>query len=82
MIQAMIFNINDFEWKSNDPRRQMLFYLAVFENQILYLHTDGHWHCKYNGSNKKYLMCKLCLFRKQFRSLPEDATQCYLQHQK
>ena len=32
--------INDFGWKSNDPRRQTFYYLAIFKNQILCLDTD------------------------------------------
>ena len=35
-----------------------------------------------NGSREEYLMCKLCLFRKKFRSLHEDAAQCYVKLQK
>ena len=82
MTQALKI-INDFGLKSNDPRRQMLYYLAILENQILCLDTDDHWYCKCNGSNEEeYLMYKLCLFRKQFRSLHEDAAQHYLKHEK
>ena len=60
----------------------MFYYLAIFKNQILCLDTEGHWYCKCNGTNEEYLMCKLCLFRKQFRGLPEGTAQCYLKHQK
>ena len=74
--------INVFGWKSNDPGRQIFYHLAIFENQILCLDTDGHWYCKCNGSNEECLMCKLCFFRKQFRSLHEGAAQRYLKHQK
>ena len=77
MAQALKI-INDFGWKSNDPRRQMFYCLAIFENKILCLGTEGHQYCKCNGSNEEYLMCKLCLFRKQFGSLHEDAARCYL----
>ena len=81
MTQALK-TINYFGWKSNDPRKQIFYCLAIFKNQILCLDTDGHWYCKCNGSNQEYLMCKLCLFRKQFRSLHVNAAQCYLKHQK
>ena len=67
MAQALKI-INDFGWKSNDPRRQMFYCLAIFENKILCLGTEG----------QEYFICKLCLFRKQFRSLHEDAARCYL----
>ena len=33
--------INDFGCKSNDPRRQVFYYLAIFENQIFCLDTGG-----------------------------------------
>ena len=37
---------------------------------------------KSNFMSGECLMCKLCFFRKQFRSLHEGATQWYLKHQK
>ena len=33
--------INDFGWKSNDPTRQVFYYLAIFENQTFCLDTGG-----------------------------------------
>ena len=54
----------------------MFNYLAILENEILCLKTDGHF-CRCKNEKK----CKFCLFVKKFEDLHEKAGQRYLQNQ-